>query len=250
MADNGWAVAAGVGVSTICIVGFAPEAQARELKNLCRFFPGFQGAHVGFSGQRSTTLFVKFDYPEQAHEAIELVQGKPFDLDIPQLGQLRAEFARREMEVRESKGFKGKGGPTVPAPWHAAPPPRAGGGDYGAWEQGGKKGFKGSFKGAFQGGPKGGYHDTVGAKRPRSGPELDGTELDTIAILGYKEKKLDAEQLHSWFSQQPGFLMLHANERIPAIFVKFETSVKAEAGMKAANDAGFGSEWARRNLDL
>eukprot|EP00928_Gymnodinium_smaydae_P083397 TRINITY_DN66636_c0_g1_i1.p2 TRINITY_DN66636_c0_g1~~TRINITY_DN66636_c0_g1_i1.p2 ORF type:complete len:149 (-),score=31.39 TRINITY_DN66636_c0_g1_i1:4-450(-) len=91
------------GITTICIQGFPQDASARELKNFCRFVPGFEGAHVGFSNVGPTALFVKFETNEYAAAAIDFVAGVVFDTDaaIPGPG-LKAEFARREMEVRAS----------------------------------------------------------------------------------------------------------------------------------------------------
>lgn len=84
---------------------------------------------------------------------------------------------------------------------------------------------------------------------PRQGRDTAG-DVDTIAILGFKEKRLDANYLTNWFAKQRGFVALHANDRIPAVFVKFDSPRQAGAALRVANEAGFGAEWARRNLDL
>jgi len=209
---------------TICIVGFPPEALPRELKNLCRFMHGFEGAHVAFAGQgQCSSLFVKFTTAELARLAMDTLHGAPFDTDVPQV-LLKVEYARREMEVRPSSLLP----PpmvTASAPWApdravarpaapAAPP-------------------------VVQQGP-GGQVRRVG---------LTGGELTTITVLGLREKGLAPEELKQWFQQRPGFLTLHVNERIDGLFVKFGSGSAAERAIQDANAHQFGAEWARRNLD-
>lgn len=84
-------------VTTICIVGFPTDVLQRELRNLCRFIAGFEDANiVGKSG----TLFVKFATVSHARAAINSLNGQAFDLDTPHTYMLKADFAKREMEVR------------------------------------------------------------------------------------------------------------------------------------------------------
>merc|ERR1719401_1805981 len=67
--------------------------------------------------------------------------------------------------------------------------------------------------------------------------------LDTITILAYKEKNLNEAYLRDWFAEIPGFVALHANDRIGACFVKFANTTAAEQGLQAAISAQFGAEW-------
>lgn len=90
-----------------------------------------------------------------------------------------------------------------------------------------------------------GYVQAVAAQRQGA----TGGELVTITILGIKEKRLDLEDVLSWFQQRPGFVALQVNERIDAIFARFATSVFAEQAIHDANAFNYGAEWARRNLD-
>jgi len=224
-------------LTTICVTGFPPEAQARELKNLARFMQGFEGAHVAFAneGRGVTSLFAKFVSPAIAGCAIEALNGIAFDIDVPGC-TLKAEWARREMEVR--------GGSALPAHLGAAnrgaaarPPPSY-------------QPLSGPLSGVPQVGPAltgghSGYVQAISANRTGA----TGGELVTITILGISEKRMVLEDLLSWFQQRPGFVALQVNERIDAIFARFVTSVFAEQCIHDANAMGFGAEWARRNLD-
>lgn len=104
-------------ITTICVVGFPAGVALRELKNLCRFTPGFVGAHVAADSRRGSTLFVRFLSVEFAQAAIEGITGAPFDPDLPG-DPLKAEFARREMEVRQGPPA---GGPPAWKPQYGGP---------------------------------------------------------------------------------------------------------------------------------
>lgn len=237
----------------MCITGFPPEAHPRELKNLCRFMQGFEGAHVAFAAAGITSLFVKFGSSDMAQCAIETLGGVSFDLDVPAL-TLKAEWARREMEVRQNSlpaplvsggANRGVARPAVgfPAPVAAYPVPVMGyPAAYPAAVMGGAPAHYGGP--ALTGGHAG-YTQAVSASRTGS----TGGELVTITILGITEKRLILEDLLSWFQQRPGFVALQVNERIDAIFARFVTSVFAEQAIHDANAMNFGAEWARRNLD-
>jgi hypothetical protein len=64
-----------------------------------------------------------------------------------------------------------------------------------------------------------------------------------------REKGFEPENLSAWFRSRPGFLKLQVNERIDAIFVKFETAEGAEWAIRDAGAEGMAVDWARRNLD-
>lgn len=218
-------------ISTICIVGFPPEALPRELKNLCRFLTGYEGAHVAFAGAgQSSALFVKFTAHDHARVAMEMLQGVPFDQDVPQV-TLRVEFARREMEVRPNS--------LLPAPMAAPAPPLFNGNRAVARPAAPAVPGQGITPPLFQG------HQPPGGRRVG----LTGGELTTITVLGMREKGIAPEDLKAWFQQRPGFLVLHVNDRIDGLFVKFDTSHNAELCLEDAKAMQLGAEWARRNLD-
>jgi len=242
-------------LTTICITGFPPEAHPRELKNLCRFMQGFEGAHVAFAAAGITSLFVKFESGDMANFAIETLGGVSFDLDVPAL-TLKVEWARREMEVRSNSlpaplvsggANRGVARPAVgfQAPVAAYPVPFAGyPAAYPAAVMGGAPPVSHHGGPALTGGHAG-YIQAVSASRSGA----TGGDLVTITILGITEKRLVLEDLLSWFQQRPGFVALQVNERIDAIFARFVTSVFAEQAIHDANAMNFGAEWARRNLD-
>mmetsp|Transcript_87902 Transcript_87902/g.137709 ORF Transcript_87902/g.137709 Transcript_87902/m.137709 type:complete len:473 (-) Transcript_87902:11-1429(-) len=222
-------------ISTVCISGFPGEAQARELKNLCRFMQGFEGAHVVFVRDIITTLFVKFEIPDLAHDAIKVLNGIPFDIDAPS-AMLKAEVARRELEVRanplpaplvtpSSRPWEAHRAVARPAVPMSSPPALTGGS-------------------ALAGGHAG-YVQGLGVARHGN----TGGELVTITILGLTDKQLVLEDLLSWFQDRPGFVALQVNERIDGIFAKFRSQIHAEQAIHDANALNFGAEWARRNLD-
>eukprot|EP00419_Tripos_fusus_P026145 CAMPEP_0172718958 /NCGR_PEP_ID=MMETSP1074-20121228/75226_1 /TAXON_ID=2916 /ORGANISM="Ceratium fusus, Strain PA161109" /LENGTH=330 /DNA_ID=CAMNT_0013544259 /DNA_START=48 /DNA_END=1040 /DNA_ORIENTATION=+ len=214
-------------ISTICIVGFPPEALPRELKNLCRFLTGYEGAHVAFAGAgQSSALFVKFTTHDHARVAMEMLQGVPFDQDVPQVS-LRVEFARREMEVRPNS--------LLPAPMVAPTPPLFNG----------NRAVARPVATAVLGQGQGLTPPLFPGRRVG----LTGGELTTITVLGMREKGIAQEELKAWFQQRPGFLVLHVNERIDGLFIKFDTSTAAEQCLEDAKAMQLGAEWARRNLD-
>jgi len=231
-------------ISTICIVGFPPDSSARELKNLCRFLPGYEGSHVAFQGASVSSLFVKLGDAQHAQAAIGVVNGVPFDVDVPGSQVLKAEFARREMEVR----------PTLPLaqPASQAPPP---------WAR--APATARPFNGVQRATPAVsplpalaparylGSGGLFGPPTPAAGvgPRPPTEELKTITVLGMRDKGLAQEELQNWFQQRPGFLTLQVNERIDGMFVKFASSVFAEQAIQDAEVMQLNAEWARRNLD-
>jgi len=214
---------------TICLVGFPPEGVLpRELKNICRFMTGFEGAHVAFGGVGlPSTLFVKFSSAELAAAAMDTLHGQPFDLDSPQL-TLKAEYARREMEVRPYS--------PMPAPV-VAPASRP---------------HQSQFHHAV---PQPSFHHAVphgNAMVPAPGGKRTGTtggELVTIVVFALREKGLSVDDLQAWFQTRPGFVSMQINDRIDGMFIRFDTATMADRALHDANAQNVGAEWARRNLD-
>eukprot|EP00927_Polykrikos_kofoidii_P077016 TRINITY_DN7400_c0_g1_i1.p1 TRINITY_DN7400_c0_g1~~TRINITY_DN7400_c0_g1_i1.p1 ORF type:complete len:328 (+),score=64.60 TRINITY_DN7400_c0_g1_i1:198-1181(+) len=210
-------------VTTICIVGFSPDATPRELKNLCRFCSGFEDSHVAFAGTQgqASALFVKFADAEYARNAIEAIHGAPFDQDAPH-GNLRAEFARREMEARPA------------APWQSdrpssrLPPPPV---------------FSGSLP------PPPVYEGSYGGSSRRSNGSGGGEPICTMTILGLRSKGLTVHEIEKWCMQRTGFVTMQVNERIDGVFCRFVSSHDAEKAIQEGKKMNWGAEWARRNLD-
>jgi len=200
-------------VSTIYVVGFPLEVYPRDLKNFCRFLPGFVDAHVpSCSPSEPPVLFAKFLTCADAQAALQRIHCQPFDLDRPQL-LLNAELARRDLEVRQ--------GASTPPPVVATV----------------GRGF------IPPGQPQvihGGY------KRPLPATE---DEIVTITVLGTRDKGYSTESLQEWFGQFPGCVALQVNEKLDGIFSKFASRREAEFAMSEATRLNLGAEWARRNLD-
>jgi len=198
-------------VSTIYVVGFPLEVYPRDLKNFCRFLPGFVDAHVPPCSQTEPpVLFAKFLTSADAQGAAQRIHGQPFDLERPQQ-VLNAEIAHRDLEAR----------PGVVA---AQPLAVANGG----------RGF------VSPGPQQGGY------KRPLPASE---DEIVTVTVLGTRDKGYSLESLQEWFGQCQGCVALHFNEKLDGIFAKFASRLEAELCMEEASRQNLGAEWARRNLD-
>lgn len=74
-------------------------------------------------------------------------------------------------------------------------------------------------------------------------------EMNTITVLGIKAKGLEESDLTQWFSGMPGYVTLQASRNTGGVFIKFTSQALADQALQQANLAGFGAEWARRNLD-
>lgn len=93
-------------VRTVFVSGLPMDVRPRELYNLFRFHPGFEGSTIRMSakpGKNPTPVgFVTFESREQAKKAITNLQGLKFDPDMP--STLRLEYAK--------SNTKNKGKPT------------------------------------------------------------------------------------------------------------------------------------------
>merc|ERR1712066_811321 len=85
--------------------------------------------------------------------------------------------------------------------------------------------FHPGYAGAYGGGSyqygSGMHASGPPSKRPRNYNE----EINTLAIVGLKEKSVTEEkknELQDWFQKRLGFVMLQSNDRIGSLFVKFE----------------------------
>jgi len=110
-------------ITTIAVAGFPEDASWREMKNLCRLCKGYERAHVTQSKSGAFQLFVKFSSAEWADRARAQLHGMRFDEDLGEDSvYLKADMARRDMEVREGKPARGNEDATPP--WREAPPRR------------------------------------------------------------------------------------------------------------------------------
>lgn len=155
-------------------------------------------------------LFVKFETDELAAAAIEAVSGRAFDVDAPQQ-VLRAEFARRNMEVKQHE-----------APLRTAPP---------QWDHAAPRTFA----------PPGRGDDWGGRGAP--------AELVTITVVKITSKGHDPDALMRFFQNRRGFVKAQMNDRIDSMFVKFKSGYDAEQAIQEAHAERIVAEWARRNLD-
>jgi len=229
---------AGMPITTICVVGFPADhgVAPRELKNFCRWMNGFEGSHVAFQGAHiPSTLFVKFQTHEHAMEAMELLQGVPFDIDNPAT-TLKAEWARREMEVRANSPLPSSLGGPLGGHVVRGPPPAP------------------AFSHAPQHHPPQQSLQTIPASGGYAGPPSKrlgstGGELVTIVVFGVREKGLQPAEIEQFFQERQGYVTSQHNDRIDALFVKYHTQQLADQAMNEANHQQIGAEWARRNLD-
>lgn len=212
-------------VSTIFLAGFPADATPRELDNLCRFMPGFVTSNVVTT--KGTMLFVLFDTAANARAAISVINQQPFDRTME--GEpLRAQMARSNMRSPGAApepqwGPPGAAPHKVPPSWVPArhqPPPPAG-------------------PHPFEAG--------LGQKRPRQMPENPG-QVDTVAVIGAKEKGFDEETLRYFFEGLPGFACFRVNTRVGGGFAKFASSEHAAQAVDAAALQGIPAEMAKTSM--
>lgn len=86
-------------ITTLFIAGFPSEATSRELKNLCRLFPGYEGCNVNCKGRGSGSLFVKFQTVQDANEAMSVLKNLPFDEEHPDEFLLKVSYAKRDLDM-------------------------------------------------------------------------------------------------------------------------------------------------------
>jgi len=84
-------------IRTLFLSGLPEDVREREIHNLFRFIPGYEGCKMTIMNQK-TVSFASFRTREFASNAIQQVNGIQFDndIDIP----LRAEFARSNSKVK------------------------------------------------------------------------------------------------------------------------------------------------------
>lgn len=252
---------------TLLITGFPETTSDREMDNYCRFMPGFVGSKSKF--KTWPMVFVKFDHPQSAAMARDIIDRQPFDVQDDSV-TLKAHIANSELQnPGVGLQFRKGRGPSIQAgPLHAllgiplASPESKGcweaekGGR--SWDQGkGKHGKGSSYKGSGDTWEASGKGVQVGvidaswevasaAKRQRF--DVPDAGMDTICIMGCFEKGLTEETLKSYFASVEGYLTLQISRGTGHCFVKFSTHAQAVASLDIASNLE--PQMARRSLSM
>ena len=98
-------------IRTVFIRGFPEDAKDRELHNIVRLWPGYEGCHMVRKGDRAsaraTIGFAKFSSQAAALSAVALLDGLDFDADAHVI--LRASLARKNMNLNCANVFLAQG---------------------------------------------------------------------------------------------------------------------------------------------
>lgn len=207
-------------MSTVFVGGIPSDATPRELDNLCRFLPGFVNSKVDL--KKGKTLFVRFDTPSSAFNAISALHGQVFDRLNP--GEpLRVVLARSNMKSDK------------PSTWieypETQPPPPA---------------FPPIY--SSQNGPAFGAFPAGAPAGKRSRMQEDPSEVDTVASVGAAERGIDEESLRTFFSCLPGFVTFKPNPRMGGGFAKFENAAFAVKAIELAMEQSIPAEIAKSSM--
>jgi hypothetical protein len=223
-------------ICTLHISGFPINMMERELKNLCRYFPGCTASSIssGKAFQRPIG-FARFETRELAEEAIPQLSGIVFDDEDPD-SVLRVSLAKRNLVPRLRRN---------PAP------ARGGYGDY--------QGMYGMYPYAMgmSGGYVGGYGGGMSTGTMES--RESGTVSDTLCVrgLGMNCSKRILEEIFSQVSgyQFMSYLRPRGGSSSGLAFVRFvdttasTNALRAVAGQSVSHCQGRVSvEYARRSL--
>lgn len=255
----------GVGgrTSTLFVTGFAPNCNDRELENLCRFIPGFVAAVANMKDE-NPKVWVRFESPEAAEAAMNLLEGQPHDLQDAEV-TLRASIAKTDtnppsqgMPRRNGvqciygnlDGLLGTTGGGGGAQWGGGAASHAsnGGGRKGApaWSPPAWEAEKPSWSAASN-------------KRPySSGPALGASangDKDTLCLLATEEKGYTEESLIEYFGHLRGYVTMKysppkGSGKGGSAFIKYESPMAAQKAHDEATRAGIDVQWARTNLDV
>jgi len=207
-------------VSTIFITGFPEDATARELDLVTRFMPGFVGTKT--CSKKYVTLFAKFDSPDNAMNAINVLNEQKFDRT--QEGRMRAQMARsnvRKLDNMDS-AFGQQLGTAAPTP--AVTPV--------VINQGPPTPFGG--KGA--------------GKRKRIAE--DPNSVDTVAVIGAVSQGYDEAGIADFFSSLQGFVAFKPMQRVGGGFVKFASQAFALEAIASAQGYGIPAELAKSSMSV
>lgn len=213
-------------VSTVFIAGLPSDATPRELDNLCRFMPGF--VHAKVDARKGKTLFVRFDTPHSAHNAIAALNSQVFDRLCP--GEsMRVLLAKSNMKTDKPPSRT----PSTDIQHSVTTYPIS---SYPVGNNATNLGMPSANATAGTG------------KRPRS--QGDSAEVDTVASVGAAERGFDEATLHAFFMGLPGFVVFKANPRMGGGFAKFDTASDAVQAIVAAKQQGIPADMAKSNMSF
>lgn len=199
----------GAARQTILISGFPQEASVACVMNLCRWFPGFAGAHA-LTGA-SPQLYVRFCDDAHASAGAQAINGRPFNPKTMQF-PLRAVMADQELTVQGNPFTASAPSGQVPA----MPQPMAGG-------------MPGMLSLEA---------DKLHELQAQTGV-LDQSTIDTVVVFNYDAKGFTEEGLKSHFSQLAGFVSGSVGPGTggmyggvsQGLFLKFQTPQHAQAAL-------------------
>jgi len=238
-------------VSTLAVNGFPQDVLPREMRNLCRFCRGFEGSHAIETGSGGYTLFVKFVTRKLAEKAQGTLHGMEFDEVGREPARLRAEIARRDLELRSDAPRRRddrERSPRSARPSGGAPPPRSGRPRYEERSRHEERPPLSRYEDRHQSR----YDDHRSRSRPPAAMQAvagpGGERVDTL-IYKYQDDD-DRDAVQECFEDCDGCLGMLTNEKIWAVFAKFEDPDLAAAALERATSAGFEADFAKRSLNL
>eukprot|EP00929_Paragymnodinium_shiwhaense_P076011 TRINITY_DN38981_c0_g1_i2.p1 TRINITY_DN38981_c0_g1~~TRINITY_DN38981_c0_g1_i2.p1 ORF type:complete len:424 (-),score=104.71 TRINITY_DN38981_c0_g1_i2:92-1363(-) len=243
--------------STIYITGWTANSNDRELENFCRFLPGFLAAKSCMKVHPK--VWVRFETPENAQDALEGLSGMPHDVRAPG-DVLKISLAKTETD------------PNCMVPRHGSalcllgPLDDVLGAAQAAQPVATYKPAAASTAGAYspysppgRGGGGSQYQPYVPpAKRAKTaGPaasDAAGDQVgDTLICFGVNSSPdMTEEALTNFFGFIVGFVALTVAKGKGGdnAFVKFESSHQAQAAVQAAMQNGLEAKIAKTSLNL
>jgi len=242
--------------STLAVAGFPLDATPRELKNICKGFPGFLGCRVNAKGGKASNVFVKFDSPQSAAQAVERLNELVFDENAAPGVTLKADFARRELELWEIPGAQAPGAQGAPQ-WQATQHDLGSTRSQSYPEQAGMQPQKRpriwqpptnlTWQPPQKWQPAQTWQPAQKWQPPAIQPYAEEAGPDTIAC------KIDGREeghLRDFFAQLPGFIDLKFNTKVNGCFVKFADTNMAQVGLQAAHENELNAQFAKRSLEM
>jgi len=258
-------------ICTLHLSGFPGALLPRELKNFCRFLPGFTSCSMVLG--RSTIGFARFETRQAALDAMEKMTSVQFDEEDAHT-MIRASLAKRNLVVREnrqSSSARRSEQNAYPEFMHSASGNQQYfGADNGYYQQqanpyasygagyGGGGGSGGRYGGQSSGHRGGGRAQSSGGSGVLECKQ-GGNALDTLCVrnLGVYASKADLETV---FGAVPGYLFMSFLRAKPGAnsalgFVRFESEHAASQALQSVHgqpitncDGMVSVEFARRSL--
>eukprot|EP00930_Biecheleria_cincta_P059545 TRINITY_DN45255_c0_g1_i1.p1 TRINITY_DN45255_c0_g1~~TRINITY_DN45255_c0_g1_i1.p1 ORF type:complete len:239 (-),score=54.89 TRINITY_DN45255_c0_g1_i1:293-958(-) len=219
-------------VRTIFVTGFPPDASERELRNMFRLCPGYEGAVVDIppATGRIKNFFVKFVSNNFARRVLDDLQGMCFDEFVGQY-PVKAEFAKRDAEidpggqVMHSAEEDRRKRPRVEMSMQRPP----------------------SMLGYRYTAPGPRFAQSTAPRFDHSGSGRGSGGIDTLAckIEGTTERDLRAA-----FQEYHGYIDGKFLQKSHIFFAKFQSPEMAEAALQLAQQDGFDAAIAKRNMEM